>query len=198
MRRVRLLALAGLLLLAACGTYEIVPARRIDLGGGMSVEPRREWNRHVPPAGQGKPHLSWTLDGPVLHQLLLFPGLGDGEALFETGGVDPRRGPPPVYRSAMTPNDIAELIEASMTRSLGSPAFRLNALKAFAFAGAPGFRIEFAFAGRDEIEREGVAIGTVRGGRLYLLIHEGTALHHFGRYLPEVEAIAASARIAGR
>jgi hypothetical protein len=51
--------------------------------------------------------------------------------------------------------------------------------------------------GRDEVERHGVFVGTIRGGKLYVDWFQGAKLHYYERYLPEFDRMVTSARLVG-
>lgn len=53
------------------------------------------------------------------------------------------------------------------------------------------------FPGRDEVERDGVFVGTVRSGKLYGAWFQGARLHYYERYLSEFDGIVTSAQLLG-
>ncbi|HMK14806.1 MAG TPA: hypothetical protein VK460_07325 [Burkholderiales bacterium] len=196
---IRILLLLSLTILAGCGGYSLVKPEQQDVDGALSVQPGMEWNKVSTVNVEGKIQI-WTLDGPVLNRPIFFEGVGDGEALFK-----PRSGPfgsakqdeaPPVFRSNMNPFEVQELIQATVARNFQTTIVECRNLKSAQFVGGPGFRFDTKFTARDEVERKGVFVGTVRGGKLYGLWFFGAGSHYFDRYLPEFNRLIGSAKIA--
>jgi hypothetical protein len=97
----------------------------------------------------------------------------------------------------MNPLEVQELLEATMARHFQTTIAEGRNLKAAPLANGQGFRFETRLIGRDEVERDGVFVGTIRGGRLYGAWFQGAKLHYFTRYLPEFDRIVASAQLVG-
>lgn len=191
--------LVATLTVAGCAAapYTLVPVERQVVGGGLSIEPGSAWNRVNHVLYEGKLDV-WTLDGMTLNSLMFFHGVADGEPILKprrvlAGGAD-KEEKPPVFRSAMTPLEIQELFEDTLARIYQTPIVEARHLKPATLAGEGAFRFETRVVGRDEVERQGTAVGAVRGGKLYLLWFQGAKLHYYDRYLPEFERIVASAR----
>ncbi len=187
------LAVAG----CAAAPYTLVAVERQVVGGGLSIEPGSAWNRVNHVLYEGKVDI-WTLDGMTLNSLMFLHGVADGEPILKprwvlAAGAD-KEEKPPVFRSAMTPLEIQELFEDTLARIYRTPIVEARHLKPATLAGESAFRFETRVVGRDEVERRGTAVGTVRGGKLYLLWFQGARLHYYDRYLPEFERIVASAR----
>jgi hypothetical protein len=197
--RRRMLILAPLAL-AACATPMatlVAPERRI-VGGAFSVEPGVRWNR-LERSPFGADVEVWTQDGLGLDMLMFVAGARDGTPIFALAAA---RSPTsaeaaPVFHSTMTPVQIMELFGTSIARTFGTNAVQTSALRRVNFAGEPGFSFETAWTGRDQIDRVGRAVGTVRDGRLYLIWFEGTKLHHFRRYEADFDRLVASTRLVG-
>jgi hypothetical protein len=186
------------LLLAACAPFALVTPQRQTVAGVISVEPGIRWNRVEMSPYQGRVEV-WTLDGLALNALVFFAGVSDGEPLFVSRSLaaSPQQEQPPVFRSSMNPLEIQELFDATVARNFRTSIIESRNLKPVEVAGVPGFRFEARFIGRDEVERSGVFLGTVRGGKLFGAWFQGARLHYFHRYVPEVERMAASARLVG-
>lgn len=185
-------------MLASCAPYTLVAPQRQTVGGVISVEPGMRWNKLEMSPYQGKVEV-WTLDGLALNSLVFFTGVPDGEPLFVSRSLaaSGQQEKPPVFRANMNPLEIQELFDATIARNFRTSIIESRNLKPVEVAGAPGFRFETRFVGRDEVVRSGVFLGTVRGGRLYGAWFQGARLHYFQRYVPEVESMAASARLVG-
>lgn len=181
--------------LAGCANYAMVEPQRVTTRGGLSVEPGRAWNKLAVTVETG-PVESWTIDGLALHALFFLAGLDDGRPIFRETRESTEDRRAPAFRRAMTPSDVAELLEAALTRDSQLVRVETRGLRPFRFAEGEGFRFEIDFLAPDDIEREGSVVGAIRDGKLYLLAHWGTKLHHHRAHLDEFERIAASARLA--
>ncbi|HXZ96438.1 MAG TPA: hypothetical protein VEG37_05240 [Burkholderiales bacterium] len=200
--KIRILVVFLAAMLAGCATnYSLVKPERQSVGA-LSVEPGVEWNRVNPLTIEGEVE-TWTLDGPVLNQLIFFEGVADDEPLFK-----PRSGSfssakqdekPPVFRSNMNPFEVQELVQATIARRFQTTIAECRNLKPVQFAGERGFRFDTKFTERDdEVDRKGMFIATVRGGRLYGIWFFGAGSHYFDRYVPDFTRLADSVRIAGK
>jgi hypothetical protein len=197
--RLRLFVALSVIVISACAPFVLVPPERQTVGGVISVQPGVKWNRLVQHNFRGRVEL-WTLDGPGLNTLLFFTGVPDGEPLFTraSGAAETaQQEQPAVFRASMNPLEVQELLEATMARSFRTTIAEGRNLKAVPLANGQGFRFETRLIGRDEVERDGVFVGTIRGGRLYGAWFQGAKLHYFKRYLPEFDRIVASAQLVG-
>lgn len=129
----------------------------------------------------------WTADGQRLNAITF--GVVDGEPLVRREQQDEKL---PVFRRDMTPTEIVELVEASLTKLGNAPLVSARDLRPEKFGGADGFRFELSFVGKDNVEREATAAGTVRNGKLYLVVYEGTRLHHYKLRRDQAERIIQS------
>lgn len=198
----RLLAVGLMLVLTACAGYQLVEPKRVTVNDTLSVEPGMSWNR-LYSESMPRTLAVWTADGQLLNELVFFVGVGDSEPLFPPAG-SPTAAPPgaqpaatepmPVFRTTMSPNEVAELFEASLVRSTKSALAQVKNLRPAEFGGIPGFRFEIEFVTRDDVERSGTVAGAVRNGKLFLIFFQGTRIYHYGRYKDEADRIFASAR----
>ena len=184
--------------LAACVNYALVDPGRTTVRGELSVASTIAWNKQrkiMLPDDEivlSNPAVEvWTQDGTEVDQLVFYVGVEDGEPLMR-GRISRDL---PRFRRDMSASEVAELFEATLVGGLGAIGLERRELKPARFAGGEGFRLRLGFTLDDEVERELVATGTVREGKLYLIAWLGTRLYHFEHYLPEFEVIAASARI---
>ena len=197
MPRLAIALLAAMLLAGCATTFTLVEPKRQTVGGVISVEPGIKWNRIGLSNYKGKVE-AWTLDGPTLNTLLFFTGVPDGEPLFVRASVDQRKlEKPPVFRSNMNPLEIQELLEATVRRYFQTTLAEERNLHPDSIADGRGFRFETRMVGRDEVERTGAFVGTVRNGKLYGAWFQGAKQYYFQRYLPEFDRIVASARLVG-
>jgi hypothetical protein len=185
-------------LLAGCAApYVLVEPKPQTVAGVISVEPGMKWNKVGNFQYKGQVEV-WTLDGPTLNTLIFFTGVPDGEPLLvERAAAQKAQEKPPVFRSGMNPLEIQELLEATMARLFGTSIAEGRNLRSEPIADGKGFRFETQLVGRDEVERDGVFVGTVSKGKLYGVWFQGAKLHYFSRYLPEYDKIVASAKLVG-
>lgn len=193
----RLTLAIAMALLAGCAPFTLINPERQTVGDVISVQPGAKWNKITNHNFQGKVEV-WTLDGSVLNTLVFFTGVPDGEPLFTRRVMGSDQGEkPPVFKSSMNPVEIQELLEATVARFFQTTLAEGRNLKPVPIAEGKGFRFETRLVGRDEVERAGVFVGTIRHQKLYGAWFQGAKLHYFDRYLPEFERIVSSARLVG-
>jgi hypothetical protein len=182
----------ALLLAAGCAALNKVEPGTVRLDGGLALTSERAWNR-IDVESIWTAEL-WTLEGVPIDLLALYSGVRDGEPLVRPFAFRDRKRMPR-YRSAMTPHEIVELFEHSVTRD-GS-VFRLERLEPARFAEAGGFRFSFTLLRQDDdLELQGLAYGTMRDGRLYLMAYRAPKTHFFAAHVASFEALVRSAKIA--
>jgi hypothetical protein len=199
MIRLRPYFVAAVLAVAGCTPFVLVQPERQTVGGVISVQPGIKWNKITTSGYRGNVE-AWTLDGPTLNTLLFFTGVPDGEPLFTraAGAAETaQQEKPAVFRSTMNPVEVQELLEATMARYFQTTISEARNLKPVPVANGQGFRLETRLVGRDEVERDGVFVGTIRNGKLYGAWFQGAKLHYFKRYLPEFDQMVASAQLVG-
>ena len=191
----RICALA-MLLLAGCASYTLIKPERQTVADVISVQPGVEWNKLGMHEYQGKIEV-WTLDGPMLNTLMFFTGVPDGEPLFTVRTQTAQQEKPPVFRATMNAIEIQELLEATAARYFQTTIVEGRELKPTPLANGQGFRFETRIVGRDEVERDGAFVGTIRNQKLYGAWFQGAKLHYYARYLPEFDSMVASAQLVG-
>lgn len=198
MTSLRPLVAALLLALAGCAPYTLVSPERQTVAGVISVAPGVRWNRLAVTDFAGSVEV-WTLDGPVLNTLVFFTGVADGEPLFtrRTPAGAPAAEKPAVFRATMNAVEVQELLEATVARYFQTTIAEGRNLKPVSIANGQGFRFETRLVGKDEVERDGVFVGTIRRGKLYGAWFQGAKLHYFARYLPEFDRMVESAQLVG-
>jgi hypothetical protein len=199
-------ALAALSLLAGCagggggyGGYGLRYYRLVEPGpedvarGSMVVTPTIRWNKAPRSLDQIAKEEDWTLNGPLLDNLVFIGGLEHDKRIVQQRRKADRK--VPNFRSDMSPPEIASMIETFYRVRGGASEFNMTGLQPRNFLGRPGFQFDFEELGGDEVWRRGRAVGAVVDGRLYLALLEATRAHYFGAALPEYERIVESARI---
>jgi len=197
MKRLSILLLLTALLQGCVTAYTIVKPERQTVGNVISVQPGMKWNKLEYSSYQG--HLEvWTLDGPQLNTLVFFTGVPDGEPLFTLRTRSPQQEEkPPVFRANMNPLEVQELLEATVARYFQTTLAESRSLQSETIAGGRGFRFETRLIGRDEVERVGIFVGTIRNKKLYGAWFQGARLNYFERYRAEVDQMIKSARLVG-
>lgn len=184
----KILMIAALLTVAGCVQPNIVLVEpnqpfKVEF---YEVTPPGEWNRL-----NYAFYENWTVDGYGL-QALRFHAVPDGQSLVPNrsawGKLIPPEDKTPVFRKTMTPNEVQEfLVETLSDRGWANvKASRLTPAK---FGQLPGFRFSFSMADDDGLEYDGIALGTIKGDELHLIVYSGTRLHYFPTYKRQVEGI---------
>ena len=189
-------------LLTGCETtgsrsFGLVEAQRQTIDNVISVEPGLKWNKVRLSEFTGKIEV-WTLDGPTLNTMMFFTGVPNGEPLFVRRRVNQSSvEPPPMFKSDMNPFEIQELLEATMARNFQTTIADSRGLRPQLVDDGRGFRFDTSLIGRDEVERHGVFVGTIRNDKLYGAWFQGAKYHYFYRYLDEYDRIIESAQLVG-
>lgn len=200
-----LAALASLSLLSACAgagggglfnQYTLVePEAERVARNSMVVVPTLRWNK----APRGPHDISreenWTLNGPLLDGITFIGALENNKRIVEQRRKADRK--VPNFRSDMTPQDIASMIESFYRIRAGSSRFEMTGLQPRNFLGHPGFQFDYEHLGGDEVDRRGRAVGAIINGRFYLALFDAARMHYFDAGLPEFERIVQSARLTG-
>ncbi|MBP2313774.1 hypothetical protein [Azospirillum soli] len=195
---VRVLAVTlALTALSGCARYSLVQPAKRTVQNAMVVEPGIEWNRIDQLGWEDTGRLDvWTVDGEGLHNLLLLSGVEDGKPLFNA--APGTKETPPAFRKGMTTDELVSLFEAAYTKVNTATVYTTRAVKPVTVSGGDGVRIEFSFVGKDEVDREGVAVATQKDGKLYMVVHQAPKLHYQQKFMPEVERILASMQVVGK
>jgi hypothetical protein len=197
MRFIAVIALA--LLVGACTQYALVQPQRVTVKGALSVEPDSAWNRINQNDISGRSDTEvWTADGPLLNTLTFFAGIEDSKPLFVQTAEQEKRDKLPIFRSTMSPSEVMELVEATYAKMSQSSLTKTRELRPDTFVGKDGFRFDMSYVGKDEVDREATAVGTVHQGRLYMIVYQGTRLYHHSLRRQQVERIIQTARLPER
>lgn len=179
------LVIAGCANVSKIGTGETVVRER------LAVTVQTAWNQFEHGLADGTP--TWTVEGVTVDALKFYVGIKDGELIAPTptGGKGVL---PLAFKSTMQPADIVALYQGLLTRDGSS--FTLDKLEPARFIDSPGFRFEYSLIRKsDDVRLRGVAYGAVRGGELFLIHYSAPRLGFFPRYVPQVEALAQTARL---
>jgi hypothetical protein len=197
--------LAAALGLSACSSlggddygisdYSAVRVQRVSVGDrSMSVAAPRPWNRHRPILFEDIRQVEdWTLNGPLLDGMSFVTGLKDGKSLIRQRRTASQQ--VPIFRSNMTPPEVAAMIESLYRVRGGSVDYRTLSLQPRPFLGTNGFQLDYEHLDDDELWRRGRAVGAVINGRLYLILLDAAKSHYWDATLPDFEAVVASAQL---
>jgi hypothetical protein len=176
-------------------SYSAVNVRRTNVGDGtMSVVPPRPWNRARRDSfADMRAVEDWTLNGTELDEIVMVSGLKSGQSFIRQWRTTTQQ--VPVFRSDMTPPEVAAMIESLFRVRGGAVDFRTIGLQPRTFLGTSGFQLDYEHLDGDELWRKGRAVGAVVNGRLYLILFDAARSHYYGAALPDSEAITASAVI---
>src|SRR6187551_3423842 len=179
--RSKIALLATALALSACSSvdggdyggysdYSVVRVRRVNVGDdSLSVAPPRPWNRHRPILFEDiRAVEDWTLNGPLLDGMSFVTGLRDGKSLIRQRRTASQQ--VPIFRSNMTPPEIAAMIESLYRVRGGAVDFRTVSLQPRPFLGTNGFQLDYEHLDDDELWRRGRAVGAVINGELYMIL----------------------------
>ena len=156
----------------------------------MRVTPLGDWNRWKANATDHTENLS--RDGIMLNDLFIVAGMPQGETLYAE--TDPKERPLPRLSATLDLVEIPEFYESSTRLALNTPIFAITSTEPATMSGHPAIKFTFDYAFADSpLNRRGVAMGTMVGGKLYLIVFDGPATYFFDRDRAEVEAIMASA-----
>lgn len=189
------LAAAALCAVAGCAQMVKVEPGQVTVKDALSLKADIAWNRfelQFPLSVAPGASEVWTQDGITLDALAFFAGVANGQTL---GTVIPGTNKKlPQFRSTMTPGEIVELYEQMVTQD-GS-AFALSRVAPGRFGGQPGFRFEHTITRKsDGVLLKGMAQGAVVKDKLFLVAYTAPSIYYYGRHLPQVEAVMASAQI---
>jgi hypothetical protein len=175
--------------------YSFVRVQRVSVGDrSMSVVAPRPWNRHRPIFFEDIRQVEdWTLNGPLLDGMSFVTGLKNGKSLIRQRRTASQQ--VPIFRSNMTPPEVAAMIESLYRVRGGSVDFRTLSLQPRPFLGTNGFQLDYEHLDDDELWRRGRAVGAVIDGKLYLILLDAAKSHYWDATLPDFEAVVASAQL---
>ncbi len=194
MKRSLIVSLALCALLAACQSFKPIDATQAaDIGDNITVEPQVAWANAVGPLNGGMSGTVWTIDGFGLNELRFLTGVAAGAPLLRIDGVD--RKDMVVYNATMLPDDVMEMTAST----LGKASFqqlRTTGLRPVPFGTATGFRFDLTYTTKDGLQMKGMALFAQRRNKLDLLLFVAPSEYYYDRYVPTVERVFASVRVA--
>ncbi len=184
----KLLVVISVLLLGGCSSYTLVKPEPVKVGG-ITASPSNAWNA-VPALERigGRP--TWTKDGVALNSITFFPAVKDGKPLFKSTKKE-KHSP---FTADMLPNEIVEIVEASLAKELGAVITNRSGLKPLSIDGNPGFQFNFDFV-QNSIPRRALVAGAIKNGSLHLIFYQATRLYYYDKYIQDVMAMAANMKL---
>lgn len=174
------------LLMTACMQFTLVDqAQRVTFDDTYSVAPQIAWSK----ASDGNVEL-WTVDGPLLEELVFFTGIEDGEPLFPAR-PQAKEEELPAFRDNMAALEVRDLFVATLSRR-NQFSVETQGLRPWQFGDGDGFRFELTLVTADGLNKQGFAVGTIRDGKLYLIAFSAAEVHYFGKYENTVESLLGS------
>ena len=175
--------------------YSLVRVQRVSVGdGSLHVTAPRPWNRHRPILFEDVRAVEdWTQNGPYLDTISFVTGLRNGKTLIRQRQTTSQQ--VPIFRSNMTPPEIAAMIESLYRVKGGAVDFRTLSLKPRPFLGENGFQLDYEHLDDDELWRRGRVVGAVVNGELYMVLLDAAKSHYYDAALPDFEALVASAAL---
>lgn len=188
------LMLVAALALSACASVTSAPVGPLSLGSGYAVTLGRDWSDiSAIMAGRPKKVRLLSIDGPLLNRLYLTQGLVPGDVFIKPFAKEK---PTPVVREAMSANERIEFV-ADCVAALDYQGVETTRPRPATLGGKPALRFDITARTTEGLDLKGSALAASIGGKLYVILYLAPAEHYFQATLPEVEAIMASARVAG-
>lgn len=194
MKGYRILAVAAVLILAACTTVSyrlVVPgvqtigSLRITAGAGWNVAPTANT-----PAARSNSR-TWTRDGLLLDRLIIIPAVADGEPLFVSRDKAIAL---PAFRPDMLPNEIEELVESSIVKFYGegNATVSTSNLRPQPFGTHGGFLFDMEAAVTESPNYKGIAGAFIYEEKLYMSIFLAATPNYFDKHVADATAVIKS------
>src|SRR5207237_3913920 len=123
------------------------------------------------------------LNGPLRDVISFVTGLKNGKSLIRQRRTTSQQ--VPIFRSDMTPPEVAAMIESLYRVRGGAVEFKTLSLQPRPFLGANGFQLDYEHLDDDELWRRGRAVGAVIDGQLYLILLDAARSHYWDSTLPD-------------
>jgi hypothetical protein len=178
--------LAFACLITACTQFTLVEqSKRVSFDETYSLDPQIAWSKQ----SQDNVEL-WTVDGPLLQELIFFSGVKDNEPLFPTVTSN-TQDKLPNFDEKMTALEVRDLLVATLSRR-NQFSVETKGLRPWRFGNIDGFRFETSLVTEDGLNKQGFAVGTIRDNKLYLISYSAAEVHYFGKYKDTVERLLSS------
>jgi hypothetical protein len=175
------------LLLTGCAQYQLVNAGdSVAMGDAFTMKPQRAWSR----IDHGHIEL-WTVDGPLLEQVVVYKGLKDGQDLLIPNPLGEKAEDFPTFQKEMTALEVRDLLEATFSRAQEVDVQTFE-MKPWKFADADGFRFEYTFTTKSGLRKRGFTVGAIHDERLFMIVFSAAEIYYFDKYADELEKLVSS------
>lgn len=182
---------------SACATvnYTLIPAGTVPVGS-LRLQPATAWNlapRNETPLAR-EASQNWTLDGLSLNSFMVIPDVPDGEPLF----ISPNPGMAlPVFRADMLPNELVELIEASVEKLFGEGQTNIESdgLRPHRFGANMGILFDLRLALSEGPGYRGTVGAFIANHKLYMVLFIAADPYYFEKDRAQAERIIADAHL---
>jgi hypothetical protein len=180
---------AAIVAIAPASSNSLVPAgpRTGIAKSTLSATPVSEWNKLSRNDGQNTE--VWTIDGDELDKVTFFGGIVHGKPLLRE--VDRKHRPLPKVKVNMLLTDVPALLESTY-RVRGVTQMNVDAEEPAMLGTHKAIRFTYSFTRDDEVVRKGEGIGSLMGGKLYLVTYEAPVLHFFDKDVEKFRKLAAT------
>ncbi len=192
-----LLSIGIIAALAGCvPTYSLVQTGTVAVGNLQLVAPPAM--NQAPPVHAPtlrKDSVLWTADGPMLDQIIVIPGVADGETLI----VAPRNSSAalPAFKAGMLPNEIEELAESTFVKLYGegNAVVTTAGLRPYRFGENRGFMFDVDVTITDSPKQKGTVGAFIADDELYMVFFMAATPHYFDKHKDAATATIQSARL---
>jgi hypothetical protein len=165
---------------------------------GLQVNATSGWNQAPPmstPSMQ-KGAVLWTHDGPLLDQLIIIPGVADGEPLMKSSNKSAAM---PLFKKDMLPNEIEELTESTFVKYFGegNAVVTTKNLRPQRFGENRGVMFDVDATVSDSPKYRGTAGAFVANDKLYMMFFLGAVPHYFDKHAATATSVIQSAMLTG-
>jgi len=185
----RVLAIIStLVFVTGCQTFqETKKSGRISIGEAYSIDPQVSWRR----ANRDGLEI-WTVDGPILQELVFMKAVKDGASLPIKSRQSPEN--KPRFNSKMSPSEIMEIVIASLDTGKRGQIKATN-LRPMKFGKAQGFRFDISWTNEKGLPYSAIVAAAKFDETLELILYKGDSLHHFAKFHDAVEKMLASIQL---
>jgi hypothetical protein len=180
------------LLLASCGGYTLVNGgAETKIGDVMASTPLKDWSK----TKDGNVDV-WTLDGPLLQQIIFVKGIKDGNYMIPIRKARSYalEDDIPKFEKSMTSIEVVELFESTIKR-MKAQETEITNVRPYKTSHTAGFRFEFNFLTENGLSKTGSSYVVLEDERLYMAIYIGAELHYYEKGINDFEKIISSLRI---
>lgn len=194
----RKLFLVGFLALMTGGCvstqYEIIEAPVSEISSLQIDAIDSKWNKapgtvtgYLPKGAQ-----LWTRDGILLDQLQLLGPIAHEQAIYVSNSESLVF---PTYRQEMLPNEVRDLVVASLTKRYGASSIvEGSSLRPTRLAGQRAFAFDLKIVSAESPELKGTVSAVKFQEKLYLLAFIAAKLHYFDKHFDVADSVIQSSR----